>query len=395
MMGLPLEGFMVLDLTQIYNGPYCAFLLASAGAEVIKIEPPGGEHLRKRQASASAALPFAMLNAHKKSLRLDLKTERGRALLLDLAKTADVLVENFAPGAMDRLGLSRARFAEVNPQLIYAASNGYGSSGPYRDYPAMDLTVQAMAGVMSVTGFPDSPPVKAGPQFCDFMAGVHLYGAIVTALLERARTGIARGVEVAMLEASYFALASNLAMLHGSGRADRTGNRQSSLSLCPYNVYPAADGHVAIITNNETHWQALLTAFGREAINDDPRFRTVKDRVGHMEETDAMISEWTRALPKQAVFELLVRHRVPAAPVRDLGEVVTDPHLQARGFLQRVDHPEFGAITVPGSPLHFVGLAARAYTPSVPLGHDGRAVLAEKLGLDDAALDRLEADKII
>ena len=395
MMGLPLEGFTVLDLTQIYNGPYCAFLLASAGAEVIKIEPPGGEHLRKRQASASAALPFAMLNAHKKSLRLDLKTERGRALLLGLAKTADVLVENFAPGAMDRLGLSRARFAEVNPQLIYAASNGYGSSGPYRDYPAMDLTVQAMAGVMSVTGFPDSPPVKAGPQFCDFMAGVHLYGAIVTALLERARTGIARGVEVAMLEASYFALASNLAMLHGSGRADRTGNRQSSLSLCPYNVYPAADGHVAIITNNETHWQALLTAFGREAVNDDPRFRTVKDRVRHMEETDAMISEWTRALPKQAVVELLVRHRVPAAPVRDLGEVVADPHLQARGFLQRVDHPEFGAITVPGSPLHFVGLAARTHTPSVPLGHDSRAVLAEKLGLDEAALDRLEADKII
>jgi formyl-CoA transferase len=395
MMSLPLAGFMVLDLTQIYNGPYCTFLLASAGAEVIKIEPPGGEHLRKRQASASAALPFAMLNAHKRSVQLDLKAERGRELLLALAKTADVLVENFAPGAMDRLGLSREHFASVNPNLIYAASNGYGSTGPYRDYPAMDLTVQAMVGVMSVTGFPDGPPVKAGPQFCDFLAGVHLYGAIVTALLDRARTGRARGVEVAMLEASYFALSSNLAMQHGTGRAVRTGNRQSSLSLCPYNVYPAADGHVAIITNNETHWQALLTAFGRESIGDDPRFRTVKDRVRHMDECDAMIADWTRPLPKQAVFELLVRHRVPAAPVRELSEVIEDPHLHARGWLQRIEHPAFGAITVPASPLHFAGLAPLPHVPSVPLGQDSRAVLAERLGLDATALDRLEADKVI
>ena len=392
---LPLAGITVLDLTQIYNGPYCTFLLASAGAEVIKIEPPGGEHLRRRQATASAALPFAMLNAHKRSLRLDLKTERGRGLLLELARTADVLVENFAPGAMERLGLGRARFAALNPNLIYAASNGYGSTGPYRDYPAMDLTVQAMAGVMSVTGFPESPPVKAGPQFCDFMAGTHLYGAIVTALLERARTGIARGVEVAMLEASYFALSSNLAMLHGSGRADRTGNRQSSLSLCPYNIYPTADGHIAIITNNEIHWQALLTAFGREAVGEDARYRTVKDRVRNMEATDAMISEWTRPLPKQAVFELLIRHRVPCAPVRELGEVVRDPHLHARGWLRDVEHPEFGAITVPASPLHFEGHDPLPYAPSVPLGQDGRDVLAERLGLDDAALDALEADKII
>jgi formyl-CoA transferase len=395
MMNLPLAGFTVLDLTQIYNGPYCTFLLASAGAEVIKIEPLDGEHLRKRQASASAALPFAMLNAHKRSLRLDLKTERGRELLLGLAKTADVLVENFAPGAMDRLGLTRERFASVNPSLIYAASNGYGSTGPHRDYPAMDLTVQAMVGVMSVTGFPDGPPVKAGPQFCDFIAGVHLYGAIVTALLERTRTGQARAVEVAMLEASYFALSSNLAMLHGSGRAIRTGNRQSSLSLCPYNVYPTADGHIAIITNNETHWRALLTAFGRESMGDDPRFRTVKDRVRNMEETDAMVSDWTRALSKQAAFDLLIRHRVPCAPVRELDEVVADPHLHARGFLQKVDHPIFGVITVPGSPLHFAGLEPLPHVPSVPLGHDSRAVLTERLGLDDAALDRLEADKVI
>src|SRR5258706_2739096 len=261
----PLSGIVVLDLTQIYNGPYCTFLLASSGAEVIKIEPPGGEHLRKRQATGTAALPFAMLNQSKQSVRLDLKTERGRELLRALAKTADVLVENFAPGVMDRLGLRRAAMAEINPRLIYAASSGYGSTGPYRDYPAMDLTVQAMSGIMSITGFPDGEPVRAGATVCDFFGGVHLYGAIVTALLARERTGKAHAVEVAMLEASYFSLASNLAALHSRGASPRVGNRQGSLSLAPYNVYPSSDGHIAIITNHDAHWRAPLSALSPQA----------------------------------------------------------------------------------------------------------------------------------
>jgi formyl-CoA transferase len=171
----PLAGLVILDLSQIYNGPYATFLLAMAGAEVIKVEPRMGEHLRRRGALSAAALPFAMLNRNKRSVSLDLKTAKGRDLLLKLAARADVLVENFAPGAMDRLGLGVAAVRAVNPRLIYASSSGYGSSGPYRDYPAMDLTVQAMSGVMSITGFSDRPPIKSGPALCDFFAGVHLY----------------------------------------------------------------------------------------------------------------------------------------------------------------------------------------------------------------------------
>jgi formyl-CoA transferase len=296
---------------------------------------------------------------------------------------------------MDRLGLGRAAMAEINPRLIYAASSGYGSTGPYRDYPAMDLTVQAMSGIMSVTGFPDREPVRAGPTVCDFFGGVHLYSAVITALFERERTGTAHAVEVAMLEASYFALCSNLAALHGRGAANRVGNRQGSLSLAPYNIYPTSDGYIAIITNHDTHWQSLLTAFGQQAVNDDPRFQTIKSRVQHMETVDAMVSEWSRTLTKQAAFELLIRHRVPCAPVREIPEVLADPHLHARGWLKEVDHPEFGRLTLPSSPLHIDGLPPPPHRPSARLGQDGRAVLAERLGLDDAELDRLERDGVI
>lgn len=393
----PLAGLTVLDLTQIYNGPYATFLLAAAGAEVIKVEPPGGEHLRKRSGSAASTLPYAMLNAGKRSVRLDLKTEQGRDILTRLADGADVLVENFAPGVMERLGLGAAVLQARNPRLVYATSSGYGTDGPYRDYPAMDLTVQAMSGIMASTGFADQPPVKAGPAICDFTSGIHLYGAITTALVERARTGVGRIVEVSMMEAIYFSLSSNLGMLHAQGDAApaRTGNRHGGLSLCPYNVYPATDGHIAIIVNHETHWRGLLTAFGRTDIADGPRWRSNAERVAEMEDVDALVATFTRDLPRQAAFDRLVAHRVPCAPVRSLDEVMHDPHLHARGMLRDIDHPQYGPMTVAASPLRFGGAANAPGRPSVPLGTDTRAVLAQRLGLNETELDRLETERII
>jgi formyl-CoA transferase len=298
---------------------------------------------------------------------------------------------------MDRLGLGAAVLQARNPRLVYATSSGYGTDGPYRDYPAMDLTVQAMSGVMASTGFPDQPPVKAGPAICDFTSGIHLYGAITTALVERARTGIGRIVEVSMMEAIYFSLSSNLGMLQAQGHAApaRTGNRHGGLSLCPYNVYPASDGHIAIIVNHETHWRGLLTAFGRTDIADGPRWRSNAERVAEMEEVDALIASFTRDLPRKEAFDRLVAHRVPCAPVRSLDEVMHDPHLHARGMLRSIDHPQYGPMTVAASPLRFGGEANGPGRPSVPLGTDSRAVLAQRLGLNDAELDRLETERII
>ncbi len=396
-MALPLDGVTVLDLSQIYNGPYATFLLATAGADVIKVEPPGGESLRRRGVVGGAALPFAMLNGCKRSMVLNLKTEDGKAILRDLARTADVLVENFAPGVMERLGLGCAGLQAANPRLIYAQSSGFGSTGPYRDYPAMDLTVQAMAGVMSITGFPDRPPVKAGPALCDFFAGVHLYGAITTALYERERTGIGRQVEVAMMDAVYPSLSSSLGLHFGTGGdvPPRTGNRHGGLAEAPYNVYPAADGYIAIICVGDVHWRSLLVAMDRQDLADDPRFASLRDRVAHIDDVDAAVSAWTAGQSKEALFAGLMAHRVPCAPVRSLDEVVHDPHMHERGALQWQDHPELGRIVVQHSPLRFAGSPLRELQPSRTLGADTDALLAERLGLSADAIAALHDAKVV
>jgi formyl-CoA transferase len=385
----PLAGIRVLDLTQIYNGPYATYLMAMAGAEVIKIEPPEGEHLRKRGANSGAALPFAMLNGNKKSITLNLKSPEGKGLLLRLVATADVIVQNFAPGVMDRLGLSSAVLHACNPRLVIASGSGFGNDGPYRDFPAMDLTVQAISGVMSVTGQSDGPPLKAGPAVCDFFGGVHLYGAIMTALFDRFRTGIGREVEVSMMEAVYASLSSNLGLYYGSdGQTPmRTGNRHGGMSLCPYNVYPTQDGYVAIICNHQRHWEALVLAMGQPELGCDSRMMTMKDRVTHMDLVDDTIGAWTRGQGKQAVFDLLTHHRVPCAPVRDISEVVADPHLRARGMLRDIEHPEFGSITVSSSPIRFTDMPPLAPKASRRLGEDNGEVLCDFFNEPRSQLD--------
>ncbi len=379
----PLEGIVVLDVSQIYNGPYATFLLAAAGAIVIKVEPPGGEPLRRRaEAGGGAALPFAMLNSWKRSVVLDLKTGKDKAAFLRLASGADVLVENFAPGTMARLGLDAETVQARNARLIYASSSGFGSDGPYRDYLAMDLTVQAMAGVMTTTGYEDGPPVKAGPAMCDFLAGIHLYGAIVTALYERERTGVARRIEVAMQDAVYPTLSSSLGM-HWNSRHSahplpvRTGNRHGGLAEAPYNVYPASDGWVAIICVGETHWASFARAMNRPELAHDQRFATLRRRVAAIDEVDAVVSEWTRSRTKQEIFKTLMAHRVPCAPVRDLDEIMNDPNMHARGALQWIDHPALGRIVVQHSPLRFQGVAPLPLEPSHELGADTAELLRD------------------
>lgn len=376
----PLEGVTVVDLSQIYNGPYATFLMAAAGARVIKIEPPGGEPLRRRGVVGGAALPFAMLNGCKEFVVLDLKSEEGKAHLMALVADADVLVENYAPGTMDRLGLGSEALQGLNPRLIYASSSGFGRDGPYSSYPAMDLTVQAMSGVMDTTGFPDRPPVKAGPALCDFFAGVHLYGAIATALFERERTGVARRLEVSMQDAVYASLSSSLGMHWGNqGRESapppRTGNRHGGMAESPYNVYPTTDGYIAIICVGDAHWANLSRAMGRPDLPTDPRFASLKDRVAAMDDVDAIVSGWTALRTKADAFDILMANKVPCAPVRNLDEVMNDPNMHARGSLQWQDHPELGRIVVQHSPMRYAGTDLIELRPSGELGRDTEEVL--------------------
>jgi crotonobetainyl-CoA:carnitine CoA-transferase CaiB-like acyl-CoA transferase len=393
----PLAGITVLDLGQIYQGPYATFLMAKAGANVIKIEPPSGEPARNRAKIAKGAtLPVAMLNSNKRGLSLNLKSARGRDILKALVPKADILLENFAPGVMDRLGVGYEVLSGINPRLIYASGTGYGLSGPDRDGLAMDLTVQAASGIMSITGEPDGPPLKAGPAIVDFLSGIHLYGAVMTALYERTITGRGRLVEVAMQEAVYPTLASNLGYVYNTqGKTARVGNRHGTMAIAPYNVYPAKDGHVAIITVVEDHWTGLVEAMGREDLKRDPRFQSNQKRVEHMDETDRLVALWTRGLSRYEAAAILRRHGVPCAAVRDLIEVMNDPHMHARGMLEWIEHPELGRIVVPGSPLRFHGADPVPTTPSPRVGENSAEVLSEMLGLSAAEVAALARDGVV
>jgi len=393
----PLSGITVIDLSHVYNGPYATFLMAMAGAEVIKVEPHHGEHLRSRGDMGGAALPFAMLNSNKKPVTLNLKSDAGRHLLREMAARADILVENFAPGVTDRLGIGPADLLEINPRLIYGSSSGYGKTGPYRDYPAMDLVMQAMCGVINSTGFPDQPPVKSGAAMCDFSAGIHLYAAIMTALYERERTGKGRVVEVSMQDATYASLASNLGMLHARGAAApaRTGNRHGGLGISPYNAYPTKDGYVVLNAPGDHHFRSILDVIGRPELKDDPRFATRQARVANVATVDGLLESWARTLGKDEVSRLMLAAAVPCAPVRDLSEVMHDENMHARGSLQWIDHPDLGRVALPHSPLVFEGTPRRPIEPSLPLGASNDAVFGGWLGHSDDELAGYRKEGVI
>jgi formyl-CoA transferase len=396
-MSQPLSGITVLDLSHVYNGPYAAFLMALAGADVIKIEPLHGEHLRSRGDLGGADLPFAMLNSNKKPVTLNLKSEKGKELFRELVARADVLVENFAPGVMDRLGLGAAELHKINPRLIYGSSSGYGKDGPYRDYPAMDLVMQAMSGIINSTGFPDQPPVKSGAAVCDFSAGIHLYGAIMTALYERERTGKGRVVEVAMQDAIYASLASNYGMVHARGAAapDRTGNRHGGLGIAPYNVYATSDGYVVLNCPADHHFRAVLDVMGRPELKEDPRFVSRSSRVVNFAAVDELIESWTKTLPKDEVARRLLAAAVPCAPVRNLIEVMNDENMHARGSLQWIDHPQLGRVALPHSPLVFEGTARLPLEPSRSLGASNDEVFGQLLGHSEDELKAWKAAGVI
>jgi CoA:oxalate CoA-transferase len=395
-MTLPLSDVTVLDFGQIFQGSYATVLMAKAGANVIKIEPPGGEPLRKRTPpGAKTTMSFAMLNANKRAIVLNLKTARGRELLFDMVKRADVVLENFGPGAMDRLGVGWDVLHALNPRLIYASGTGYGLSGPSRDNLAMDLTVQAASGIMSVTGFPDGPPVRAGVTVADFMGGTHLYAGILTALYERDRSGQGRLVEIAMQEAVYYTLAGSLEQYNRTGKLPARSGNGGNGAISPYGVYPAKDGFVAIHTGTEGHWQNILDAAGRADLKDEPRYRTMHDRSACVEEINAIVAAWTGGLTKNEAVAQAQKFRIPLAPVRDVSEVMRDEHMHGRGTLEWVDHPDLGYVVMPTTPLRLHGLDVAPTAPSPRVGQHNDEIYGGWLGLSAAELASLREDGVI
>ena len=386
----PLEGVKVLDLGQIYNGPYAGFLMAHAGADVIKVEPLTGEVLRQR-GGGQVPLSFSMLNTNKRGIAIDLKKNEGKKLLLDLAGEADVLLENFAPGAMERLGLGIDLFLESNPGLIYASGSGYGLSGPKKNNLAMDLTVQAIGGIMSINGPETGPPMKAGAAICDFVGGVHLYAGIVTALYEREKTGLGGVVEVAMQEAIYPVLTSNIASLHKNKwkQPARRGNKHPTQGSAPYNVYETTDGYIAIICVKDAHWLSLLKVIAREDLLTDQRFKTQALRATNEDVVDEIVENWTKTKTKDQAAELLKTNKIPAAPVRNLEEVTQDEHMHERGMLNNINHPTMGDVILPKSPIRFHKTPESELNIEPTIGQHTREVLVEWLKISGEKLDTL------
>ncbi len=393
----PLADITVLDFGQVYNGPYCGFLLAQAGARVIKVESRIGETLRTRGKAAPSSYPFALLNTNKQCITLNIQSPDGQALLKKLVQHVDVVTENFAPGTMDKYGIGSAVLCAINSRLIYAASTGYGASGPYRDYLGMDITLQAMSGVMSTTGEGDGPPLKTAAAFADFLGGTHLYAGVLTALHQRSRTGKGSVVDISMQDCVFPTLATALGsfFVAGGKQGPRRGNRHSGLALAPYNVYPAKDGYVAVICIREGHFRNLCEAMGQPQLADDERFSTNAARCKNMMALDAVIGVWSQTLPKLEVFARAQDHGVICAPVNDLADVIRDPQMLARGTLKWRPHAGFGEIPQMQTPLRFRGLNPPELTDVPELGTDTDRILKELAGVDDSEIARLRAAEAI
>ena len=375
---LPLTGVIALDLGQIYQGSYAGFLMAQAGARVIKIEPPGGEPARRRGPN----LAFAMLNGGKESVVLDLKEAGAVDTLKRLVANADVMSMNFAPGVPERLGVGYDDLRPINPRLIYAQASGFGIRNPDGSMtgtaiPAMDITVQAHMGAMSVTGNEGEAPLKSGAASIDFLGGTHLYGAITTALFERERTGIGRAVEVSMADATYFTLATALGQWQETGATMRTGNRHAGLGMAPYNVYECADGHVAVICVANKHWRSILDVIGRSDLLPDERFRGAIARAKNMAEVDSIVESWTSTQPKYVVARAFQEAHIPAAAVRSVGEIIEQDTTLERRSMEWRDHPDLGKIPLARSPIRYHDSELWELEANRALGVDTERVLAE------------------
>ncbi|WP_109472522.1 CaiB/BaiF CoA transferase family protein [Ornithinimicrobium cavernae] len=386
----PLAGLTVLDLSHVYAAPYATLLLALAGARVIKIEPPGGEHLRKRGTVAAPRYAYAMLNSNKECITLDLKSTAGVEVFNSLLEQADAVVENFRPGTMDRLGIGYEQARTINPRIVYASTSGYGSTGRYASYPAMDVAIQAMSGVVDVTGYPDQPAVKAGIAACDFSSGIHLYGALLTALYQREQTGEGSRVETSMMESVFPTLLSSLSLFYSTQEhTHRVGNHHGGLSVAPYTIYPTLDGQLAVVCEGDHHWRALCEIMGRPELGTNPDFATTRERVSRMDEVDRIVGDWCATQHKLEAFELLRHRGVPSAPVRRLGDVATDPALFERGYLETVEHPELGPTTLMRSAIRFPDQPLPPLDPAHALGADTDGVARDLLGLDEKRLGDL------
>jgi crotonobetainyl-CoA:carnitine CoA-transferase CaiB-like acyl-CoA transferase len=409
-MSAALEGLVVLDLTRYLSGPHCTLLLAGLGAEVIKIDAPAGGD------PAAAAPPYAGAGGAsfaraspsdygiaylkrargKRSITLDLREPRGRALFLRLVELADVVIENFRPGVAERLGIGYGELQESNPRIVYCSLTGHGATGLERDPKTYDLMAQAASGLMGITGDPQGPPMKTGGALSDMIAGTYAALGILAALQERGRTGLGQSVDVAMVDCLFSMMMDEPLDCYGElGLALRQGNRIMRFS--PFNAYAARDGWVTIGVVTREDWESLLGVMGREDLAAHPDFGRVEWRIVHNDEVDRLVGEWTRERGAQEIVERLRAADVPCAEVRTPQQAIDSPQLRARDMVRPLLAPDGRdtGIAAAGLPIWFSRSDAGHDRPAPAPGADTAAVLKARLGLDERELERLKADGIV
>jgi crotonobetainyl-CoA:carnitine CoA-transferase CaiB-like acyl-CoA transferase len=392
----PLSGLRVIDLTRVLAGPFATQSLGDLGAEVLKIEPPGGgdETRHFPPFIEGESHYFLGINRNKKSLVVDLQQQAGKEILRRLVARADILVENYRPGVMERLGLGYAALSEINPRLIYCAISGFGLSGPLRDKPSFDIVTQALSGALSINGERGHMPVKMGIPLGDMVGGVFGPMAILAALHERGRTGEGRLIDISLYDGligmlGYFA---QLAFITGE---DPPPMGSSHPNIVPYGSFPAADGSIIIAVLSESFWGKLCEALERPDLATDARFATPTLRRDQRDEVDKIISDITRTRSVAEWQRRLTAADVPHAPVLGVTAALAHPHAVARGMVVEAEHDAIGAIKVIGRPIKFPGAEQPPVTAPPTLGQHTEAVLREQLGYSAAEIAALREARVI
>lgn len=390
-----LDDIRVLDFTRVLAGPFCTALLADLGAEVIKIEAPEGDDYRHiPPISDGTGGLFLLLNRGKKSLALDLRSQGGRDIARGLAERCDVVVENFRPGVMDRLGLGYEEMSRANPRLIQVSISGFGQGGPMSDLPAYDLVIQAMTGFLDMSGDPDGPPMMAGEAVADLAAGLFASWSVLAALLARERTGKGQFVDVAMYDClSSFLPAAFARHLYGTTPPTRVGNRHALGA--PFGVFRAADGHYTIAVLNPKQFARLAEAIGRPGLGDDPRFCDNSRRTDNHAALKTYIEDWSGTRAVAEVVAALQRNDVPCSPILTVSEAARSPQARARELLREVDAPDGRRLTTMTQPVKFSGMPASPVLAPPSLGADGRDILADLLGMDAAKIEALAREGVL
>ena len=391
----PLSGIRVVEVGNYMAAPFCAMQLADLGAEVIKVEhPEGGDQVRQSapliEGEGSA---FMRLNRNKRSIALDLKTDKGKEIFRKLAGTADVVVENLRPGTMTDLGLDYETLRAINPGLIYVAASGWGQDGPLRDRPGMDIMAQARSGLMSITGTPGGDPVKVGVPICDLVCA--LYGALaaVAALHARRETGAGQFIDVSLLEAGVSLAIWEAGSFFATGDIPKPSG-SAHQSAAPYQAFRSADGWLTIGATTKFNWTALCRTLGLENLLEDERYADSSERHRNREALASTIESVTSTKPTAHWLEVLGEAGIPCAPLQDFGQVFTDPHLIARQYFWDAPHRKAGTVRQLGSPMRFSGTKVRQDKAGPLLGEDSAGLLAE-LGYGPAEVSRLADTRVV